>query len=66
MIGCCLEELGEYLFVILDLQFALLYLFLGPLDILLLAVQSTLEGANFFVELTLRYETFLGSAAHLV
>jgi hypothetical protein len=66
MIGGGFEEFGQYLFVILDFQFALLNLFFGPFDILLFTAEPTLESADFFMELTLGDKAFLSSAAHLV
>lgn len=66
MIGGGLEEFGQDLFVILDLQLALLDLLLGSFDILLFTAEPTLKSADFFVELALGDKTFLGSAAHVV
>jgi hypothetical protein len=48
-----LEEFGENLFIILDLELALFYLIFSSLDILLFAGEPSLKRANFLMEHTL-------------
>jgi hypothetical protein len=55
----CPEELGQNLFVVLDLELALLYLLLCSLYVLLLAGQAALQRTELLVELILGDESFL-------